>query len=329
MDRRRFLKVLGVGTGSLLFHPAFSGPALGQIRRMTLATGPVGGVYYVLGGGMANVISKNVPQTEVTSELTQGSVDNCRLVHMGKTDMAMTMADIAYDAFMGAGRFKDMGKAQIQTLFVIYNNYLHTVAAEGRGINTFFDLKGKRVSTGSPGSGSEVISMRLLEAHGINPDKDIKRERIGPTESAGALKDRKIDAFFWMAGIPMPIVMDLAHTPGVSVRILPHDKGIPNMREKFGPHYFQLTIPKGTYKGIDTDVPVVCVSNLLICSQKMEEKVAYSVVKAIMENTKDLVIVHKEAEKISPSSAVVGSPLPFHPGAVKYYHEKGVKPPAG
>jgi TRAP transporter TAXI family solute receptor len=278
---------------------------------------------------MANVISKNVPQTEVTSELTQGSVDNCRLVHMGKTDMAMTMADIAYDAFMGAGRFKEMGKAQIQTLFVIYNNFLHTVAAEGKGIQTFFDLKGKRVATGSPGSGSEVISMRLLEAHGIHPDKDLKRERIGPTESAGALKDRKIDAFFWMAGLPMPIVMDLVHTPGISVRLLPHDKGIPNMRQKFGPHYFQLTIPKGTYKGIDTDVPVVGVSNLLICNQKMDEKVVYSVVKAIMENTKDLVIVHKEAEKISPPSAVVGSPLPYHPGAIKYYQEKGLKVQGG
>jgi uncharacterized protein len=99
------------------------------------------------------------------------------------------------------------------------------------------------------------------------------------------------------------------------------------MQQKFGPHYFQLTIPKGTYKGIDYDVPVVCVSNLLICSQKMDEKVAYSVVKAIMENTKDLVIVHKEAEKISPQSAVVGSPLPLHPGAAKYYQEKGVKIP--
>ena len=328
MDRRLFLKVMGAGMGGFLLPKAFPGFAGAQSRRMTLATGPVGGVYYVLGGGMANVISKNVPGTEVTSELTQGSVDNCRLVHMGKTDMAMTMADIAFDAYQGAGRFKDMGKAQIQTLFVIYSNYLHTVAVEGKGINTFFDLKGKRVSTGSPGSGSEVISMRLLEAHGINPDKDIKRERIGPTESAGALKDRKIDAFFWMAGIPMPIVLDLVYTPGMNVRLLSHEKGIPVMQQKFGPHYFQLTIPKGTYKGIDYDVPVVCVSNLLICSQKMDEKVAYSVVKAIMENTKDLVIVHKEAEKISPQSAVVGSPLPLHSGAAKYYQEKGVKIPS-
>lgn len=190
-------------------------------------------------------------------------------------------------------------------------------------------LKVKRVSTGSPGSGSEIICHRLLEAHGINPEKDIKRERLGPTEAAGALKDRKIDAFFWMAGLPMPIVMDLVHTPGMNVRLLSHEKGIPNMRQKYGPVYFELPIPKGTYKGIDYDVPVVCVTNLLICNPKLDEKAAYSIVKVIMEKKSDLVLIHKEAEKLSPQSAVVGSPIPYHPGAIKYYQEKGLKVTAG
>jgi uncharacterized protein len=327
MNRREFLKVMAGGAGSLWVSQTFPRVALGETKRMSLASGPVGGVYYILGGGMANIISKNIPNTDATSELTQGSVDNCRLVHMEKADLAITMADIAYDASNGAGRFKDMGKASIQTLFVIYNNFLHTIAAEGRGIDTFFDLKGKRVSTGSPGSGSEIISMRLLEAHGINPEKEIKRERLGPSEAAGALKDRKIDAFFWMAGVPMPIVVDLVHTPGISIRLLAHDKGIPKMREKYGPNYFQLTVPKGTYKGIDYDVPVICVSNLLICHQKLDERVAYSVVKVLIEKKPELAIVHKEAENISLQSAVVGSPIPFHPGAIKYFQEKGVKVP--
>ena len=329
MNRRQFLKVMGGGAGSLLLSQGFPDLGFGQTNRMSLATGPVGGVYYILGGGMASVLSKNIPHLEVTSELTQGSVDNCRLVHMGKADMAMTMADIAFDAYSGSGRFKDLGKGAIQTLFVIYGNYLHTVAAGGKGIQTFFDLKGKRVSTGSPGSGSEIICQRLLEAHGINPEKDIKRERLGPTEAAGALKDRKIDAFFWMAGLPMPIVMDLVHTPGMNVRLLSHEKGIPNMRQKYGPVYFELPIPKGTYKGIDYDVPVVCVSNLLICNPKLDEKAAYSIVKVVMEKKSDLVMIHKEAEKLSPQSAVVGSPIPYHPGAVKYYQEKGLKVTAG
>jgi TRAP transporter TAXI family solute receptor len=329
MDRRQFLKVIGGGAGSLLFSQGFPALGLAQTNRMSLATGPVGGVYYILGGGMASVLSKNIPHLEVTSELTQGSVDNCRLVHMGKADMAMTMADIAFDAYSGSGRFKDLGKGDIQTLFVIYSNYLHTVAAEGKGIQTFFDLKGKRVSTGSPGSGSEIICQRLLEAHGINPERDIKRERLGPAEAAGALKDRKIDAFFWMAGLPMPIVMDLVYTPGVNVRLLSHEKGIPPMRQKYGPVYFELPIPKGTYKGIDYDVPVVCVSNLLICNPKLDEKAAYSIVKVILEKKSDLVIIHKEAEKLSLQSAVVGSPIPYHPGAIKYYQEKGLKVSVG
>ncbi|HSR11714.1 MAG TPA: TAXI family TRAP transporter solute-binding subunit, partial [Thermodesulfobacteriota bacterium] len=136
MKRREFLKTMGMATGGLLLAGNFPVPAWGQNQRMSLATGPVGGVYYILGGGMASVISKNVPGLEVTSELTQGSVDNCRLVHMGKADMAMVMSDIAYDAYNSAGRFKDLAKGGIQTLFVIYTNYLHTVAVEGKGINT-------------------------------------------------------------------------------------------------------------------------------------------------------------------------------------------------
>jgi len=327
MERRQFLKGVGGGMVAVLAGGYLPNFAFAQKKRMSLATGPVGGVYYILGGGMASVLTKHVGNLEVASELTQGSVDNCKLIHMGKADLAMVMADIAYDAYMATGRFKDLARGGIQTLFVIYNNYLHTIAAEGRDIRTFYDLKGKRVSTGSPGSGSEIISMRLLEAHGINPEKDIRRERLGPTEAAGALKDRKIDAFFWMAGIPMPIVMDLVHTPGVNIRLLPHDKGIPQMREKYGAYYFQILIPKGTYKGIDHDVPVVGVSNLLICNPKLDEETAYNIVKTIMEHKQELVIVHKEAENISPQSAVVGSPIPYHPGATRYYKEKGLKVP--
>jgi uncharacterized protein len=326
--RRDFLKGMGIAGAGFVVGTVFPKNVLGQSKAISLVTGPVGTVFYTIGGGLANALSRHVPNLKIATEVTQGSVDNCMLIHQGKAELGLAFADITQDAYMGLGRFKSMGKASIRALLGIYNNYLHTVATVESGIKTFADLKGKRVSTSAPGAGSEIITLRILEAHGLNPDKDIRRERLNAGEAAGAMKDRKIDAFFHVSGIPMPIVMDLVFTPGVHIRLLSHEKGIAKMQEKFGPLYLALTIPKGTYKGVDYDVPVVGNSNLLICNEKMDDALAYSVVKAILENKQEVALVHKEAEKISLQTAPLGSPIPFHPGAIKYFQEKGVKVPA-
>ena len=191
---------------TIIFTLSFgsSGEAQSKAVRLSIGTGGTGGVYYPLGGGMANVISKYIPNTEATAEVTAGSVDNCKLIQIGKAELALIMADIGYDAWKGLGRFKAGGAIPIRTIGVIYSNYMHFVTVEGSGIKSVSDLKGKRVSTGSPGSGTEVKTMRVLESYGIDGEKDIKRDRLGVAESAGALKDRKIDAFTWDGGLPMP-----------------------------------------------------------------------------------------------------------------------------
>jgi len=289
--------------------------------RLSIATGGTGGVYYPLGGGMANIISKYIPYAEATAEVTTASVDNCLLVGAGKSDLALIMADVGWDAYQGRGKFKE--KIPLRTVAVLYPNNMHIVTIEGKGIEKVTDLKGKRISTGAPGSGTEVKALRVLEAYGLDPDKDMKRDKLGASESAGALKDRKIDAYFWDGGLPTASVTDLGATPGIKIKLLGHEDAIPKMRERYGPLYVKGFIPAKTYPGQDAAVPIAVVWNILVCNEKMKGDVAYDIVKTLFDRQPELVAVHMEARFISlEPQATGGSPIPFHPGAIQYFTEK-------
>src|SRR4030042_5240178 len=153
--------------------------------RLSIATGGTGGVYYPMGGGMANIISKYIPYVEATAEVTTASVDNCRLVGAGKAELALIMADTGWDAYQGRAQFKE--KVPLRTVAVLYPNNMHVVTLEGKGIEKVTDLKGKRVSTGAPGSGTEVMALRVIEAFGLVPTKDMTRDKLGGSDSAGVL----------------------------------------------------------------------------------------------------------------------------------------------
>jgi TRAP transporter TAXI family solute receptor len=188
------------------------------------------------------------------------------------------------------------------------------------------DLKGKRVSTGSGGSATEVMAFRVIEAAGLDKDKDMRRERLGVAESVNALKDRKIDAFFWVGGLPTAAVTDLASTPGVKIRMIDHADQVPAMNKKYGNLYVRDVIGKDMYKGMDADNQQATVMNLLVAHEKMDEKTAYNIVKAAFEHRDDLIRVHKEAENFKlENQKAEASPVPWHPGAVKYFAEKGIK----
>jgi hypothetical protein len=312
-------------TISLILFLSVSAAAQSKSVRLSIATGGTGGVYYVFGGGIAQVISKYIPNTEATAEVTAASVDNCKLIQAGKADLTIIMADTGYDALKGMERFKPSGPIPLRTIGVLYSNYMQFVALEGPGIKSISDLKGKRVSTGAPGSGTEVMAVRVLESYGIDATKDIRRERLSVAESAGALKDRKVDAFAWVGGLPTAAVLDLAATPGIKMKILSSADHIDKMKQKYGPVYFPLTIPKNTYPHMDADVQVACVANLLVCHEKMDAKLVYNILKVLLEHQPELVAVHQEAKNFTLASAAVGSSLPYHPGAIKYFREKGIK----
>src|SRR5258705_8326893 len=201
---------------------ALAGVVHAQQKTMSIGTGGTGGVYYPLGGAVANVLSKNLPNVQATAEVTGGSVDNLKLIGAGKSELGFTMADAALDALKGEDKFKS-GKLPLQALLVVYPNRMHVVTVEGTGIQTMADLKGKRVSTGSPGSATEVMAFRVIEAAGLDKDKDMKRERLGVAESVQPPKERKNDALFWVGGIPTAAVADLGATPRMEMQLIDHD----------------------------------------------------------------------------------------------------------
>jgi hypothetical protein len=300
-----------------------SGAAIAQ--NLSIATGGTGGVYYPLGGGMAAVLSKHVPGMQATAEVTGGSVDNLKLVGSGKPYVAFSMADAAQDAARGQDKFAS-GKVPLKTLMVLYPNHMHVVTVEGTGIAKMADLKGKRVSTGSPGSATEVMAFRVIEAAGLDKDKDMKRERLGVAESVNALKDKKIDAFFWVGGLPTGAVTDLANTPGLKIKMVDHEDTVPKMNQKYGNLYSADVIGKSVYKGMDADNRQATVWNILVVHETMDEKTAYNIVKTVFDKRDDLINVHKEAASFKyESQKAANSPVPFHPGALKYFAEKGVK----
>jgi uncharacterized protein len=200
------------------------------------------------------------------------------------------------------------------------------VTTEGRGINKLADLKGKHVSTGSPGSATEVMAFRILEAAGLDKDKDVKRERLGVAESVNAIKDNKIDAFFWVGGLPTAAVTDLANTPGIKIRMIDHADTVAAMNKKYGQLYIEDVIPKATYRGMDADNRQATVWNILVSHQNLSNETAYNIVKTIFDKRDDMIAVHKEAENFRlENQKAAASPIPFHPGAVKYFAERGVK----
>jgi uncharacterized protein len=299
------------------------GGALAQ--NLSIATGGTGGVYYPLGGGLGAVLSKAIPGVSATAEVTGGSVANLQLVGTGKPYVAFTQADAAIDAVKGTDKFT--GKPiPVRTLAVLYPNRMHVVSIEGTGVTKIGDLKGKRVSTGSGGSATEVFAFRVIEAAGLDKDKDMKRERLGVAESVSALKDRKIDAFFWVGGLPTAAVTDLANSPGVKIRMIDIAHLVPAMVKKNGNVYIKDVIAKDVYKGMEADNQAATVTNLLAVHRDFNEDLAYKIVKAVFDHREDLIRVHKEATNIKlENQKVEASSIPWHPAAIKYFAEKGIK----
>ena len=307
------------------FNPREFAREHGGITRLSIATGNTGGVYYPYGGGLAKVISEHLPRIEVTAEVTAASVDNLKLIQLGKVDIAFSLADTLDDAVHGRGPFEPTGPVPAQTLAVLYPNYTHLVTVEGAGIVRIADLKGRIVSTGSAGSGTEVIAFRVLRAAGLDPGRDIRQQALSVNASVDALKDDKIDAFFWSGGLPTASVLDLASSAGITARLIPNDDVIPALQASFGPGLYQrIVIPKGSYPGQMEDVAVVGVENALVVDGGMDEQLAYDLTRTLFDRQAELAAIHPEARHLAPARAVVGSPAPFHAGAIRYYQERGV-----
>lgn len=318
MTRSRF----GAVFAALLIVSVLFGPSVSaQSTRLSIATGGTGGVYYPYGGALANLLSSKLDDTEVTAEVTSASVDNMLLIDSGDADIAFVLGDTAWDATQGNEPFPNPINGQ--ALATLYNNYTQIVVKEGSNIHSIADLAGKRVSVGSPGSGTEVIANRILQVSRIDPESGIQVERLGVAESAGAMKDNKLDAFFWSGGLPTSAITDLGATPNISIKLLPHGEVATALQEAYGAFYSTATIPANTYPNQTEDVDVVVVPNVLVVNGDMDEELAYNVTKVMFEGQADLVAAHPAAAELTLANAVQNSPIPYHPGAIRYYQEQG------
>jgi TRAP transporter TAXI family solute receptor len=287
---------------------------------LTLSSGSPGGAYYPLGGGMAVIIEKTVEGFRCASESTGASVENSRLVGGGESDMGMVMGSIAYNATQGKDPFKE--KLPLVALFQMYPAPEHIVTTKQSGIKSIKDLKGKKVSIDVPGSGCANMAKIILEEHGFTLNKDITIANLSQNESVQALKDGVVDAVFFNFAYPGSAVLDLAATR--EIVLVPIDRAMADRIVKKYPYYIKNTIPARTYPGQDKDVLCLGDSNVLVANKKMPDDVAYKITKAIFSNVREgkyaLVNIHPVAAQLTPANGV-NSPIPLHPGSVKYFKE--------
>jgi TRAP transporter TAXI family solute receptor len=299
----------------------------GARLRLSIASGQVGGAYYVLGGALAKVISEHVPNVQVTSELTQASVDNLRFLRAGQADLGLTLGPNLADAYHGAGPFADAGPAPVRTLAKLYVQPMHLVTLAASGITRVADLRGRVVSTQTAGSGTEDVAIRMLAAAGLDPDRDLTRERLGPAQAIDALSDGKIDAFFNGSAVPAPAVVELATRLRGAMRLVPSGDLLPALHARYDAAQLPLAvIPARSYPGQDEDVPTVGCATLLVVDARMSETLAYEITRAVLEHTAELAAIHPIARGWTPESAAQGSPVPFHPGAIRFFRERGAWP---
>lgn len=298
------------------------GASLTQAKEklISLGTGGTGGVYYPYGGGLAEIWTKYAPGVKAVAEVTGASVENVRLAHRGETLIGEVMNDVAYQAYYGEGRFK--GKPQkILGIFQMYPHHYHVVALKGSGIKTIYDLKGKRVSVGAPGSGTEFKTNLIFKVLRISY-KDFKVHRLSFTENANALKDGTIDVGIWDVAAPTSSVMDLATHRDI-VLISFSDEDIKKIIKAY-PFYSPFVMPPGIYKGVDYPVKNPSVWNTVLCNADLSEDLVYKLAKAAFEHKDYLIKIHPFAKFTTPENALAHSAIPLHPGAIKYYRELGL-----
>ncbi len=298
-------------------------PAPAKTTFISIGTGGTGGIYYPYGGGVAEIWSKHVKDIKAVAEVTGASVENVKLAHKGETVVGEVMGDVAVAGFNGLDKFNGK-KHDILTMALMYPNLIQVVALKSTGISDINQVKGRSISTGSPGSGTNFMAETILKALDITPD-DYKDSRLSFTESANALRDGTIDVGFWSVGPGTSSILDLATTHDI------HMLGFtPEQTERIlaaNQTYSAVELAGGTYRGIDQPVPTIGVWNVMICQASLDTEMVYNLAKALFEHNDYLQKIHSVAAYTTPINAVKYSPIPLHPGTIKYLEEKGIAVP--
>jgi hypothetical protein len=288
--------------------------------KMVLATGGTAGTYYPFGGAMAKIWNSKIPGMNVTAQATGASVENVRLVNRNEAELALVQSDTIDFAFNAKENFKEK-LSKMAALAVLYPEVIQVVVRGDSKIDSFDDLKGMKVGVGAPGSGTEANFRQLSDGYGLKKD-DVKAQYLSFSESAEQFKDKHIDAFIVTAGIPNAAIMDIGTQHNIRI-INIADNQAAAITKKY-PFLSTYTIPANTYKNQTTPVKTVAVNAVLIASTDVKDDVAYSIVKALFESQGELAAAHAKGKELNLKTASSGVSIPFHPGAVKYFKEKGI-----
>jgi len=300
-----------------------AGPAAAQ-QQLSVATGGTGGVYFPIGGGIAELINTHIEGYQAVAEVTGASVENMGLISRGDSDLALALSDTVYQAFTGTGAFEGRQLPELRALASVYPNAVQIVALADSGITGLEDLRGKRVSVGAPGSGTEVNASTILAENGIT-DADFTAQRLNFNETADALRDGTIDAGFWSVGPPTSSILNLAATRAITL--------IPLSEEEIGraqeaePVFAPYTLAAGIYDGVDAAVPTISIPNALVVSADMDEELAYQITRTIFEFVDELRAIHPAANDTTVEFTMASTPIPLHPGALRYFEEIGAAIP--
>ena len=323
MRQTRILSVLSV----LMLAMTLSSAVFAQ--QLSIATGGTGGVYYPTGGGYAELINNYIEGYTAVAEVTGASVENVGLISRGDSDIALALADTVYQAYTGTGSFDGQegrpgALTNLRALGSAYPNAVQIVTLADSEIMSLADLVGKRVSVGAPGSGTEVSAEAILNANGVTYD-DIDEQRLNFNETANALRDGQIDAGFWSVGPPTSSILDLATTRDIRILSLSEEE-IANALAA-NAVFTQYTLPANTYTGQSEDVQTIGTPNVIVVSAEMDEQLAYDFLTVLYEHIDEIIAIHPSANDTTPDFSLNSSPIPLHPGAVRYYQEQGFEIP--
>ena len=303
---------------------ALAGPVAAKTTFISIGTGGTGGIYYPYGGGVAEIWSRYVKGVRAVAEVTGASVENVKLAHKGETVIGEVMADVAVAGYEGLSKFKGK-KHNILSMAIMYPNLLQMVALKKNSITNIEQVKGKNISTGSPGSGTNFMAEVVLKALGI-PLDSYKDSRLSFTESSNALRDGTIEIGTWSVGPGTSSILDLATTHDIN--IIPFTSEQAKKILVANKSYSFVELAGGVYRGVDKPVPTIGVWNVIICQKSLDTDLVYELVKALYEHNDYLCKIHPSAAYTTPENAVKYSPIPLHPGTIKYLKEKGIKVPA-
>jgi uncharacterized protein len=291
-----------------------------QKTNLILATGGTSGTYYPFGGAIAQIFNTKIENMNVTAQATGASVENLKLIGKKEAELAIVQNDMTDYAYNGLESFKDGKVENVRAVATLYPEVIQIVASPNSGINTVADIKGKKFSVGAPGSGVEANARQILDVLGMSVS-DFTANYLSFSESSDSFKDNHIDGFLFTSGIPNAAIQDITATSELKFVSIP-DNVVKDLTTKY-PFFTEYIIPAGTYKGQTADVKTVAVNATLVVGSEVSEKVVYELTKALFDNQADLAVAHAKGKLLSLETAVKGISVPFHPGAEKFYKEKG------